>query len=105
MNLTYNSQLNTAALDAFNSPGIADNILLNNAKFLRQEENLVEVDCPDIYKYRPDRIAFQYYGDSNFYPLVLLANNIGTLFHFVPSKFGNKIKMIKSQVIVDLLKL
>ena len=30
MSLTYNTQLNTAAIDAYNSPGIADNILLNN---------------------------------------------------------------------------
>ena len=103
MILTYNAQLNTEALDTLNIPGISTSLLLNNLKFLKMDENLIEVECGDIYKYRPDRIAFQYYGDCNYYPLVLIANNLGTLFNFVPAHFGNKIKLIKSKVIQDLL--
>ena len=105
MNILYNSQSNTEALDTLNIPGISNSVLLNNLKMLKMEENLVEVDCPDKYKYRPDSIAYQYYGDSNFFPLVLVANNLGSLLQFVPSNFGNKIKLIKSQVIKNLLKI
>jgi hypothetical protein len=105
MSITYNTQVNTQALDSYLDPGIDTNIILNNLQYLKQDKNLVEVDCPDIYKYRPDRIAYQYYGDCNFFPLVLAANNLGSLLQFVPSRFGNKIKLIKSQVIKNLLKI
>ena len=105
MNLLNNSQVNTQALDTLLSTGISKSILLNNLKYLKMEENLVEVECPDKYKYRPDSVAFQYYGDSNFFPLVLIANNLGSLLQFDPSKFDNRIKLIKSQVIQNLLKI
>jgi hypothetical protein len=62
MSITYNTQVNTQALDTYLDPGIDSNIILNNLQYLKQDKNLVEVDCPDIYKYRPDRIAYQYYG-------------------------------------------
>jgi len=104
-NALYNNQNNTMIMDAFTNDSIVGNVFLDNIQFLKHPDNIIEIDCSDDYKYRPDKLAKQYYGDANYFQIILLANNIGTLFHFVPSKWNNKIKLIKTKVIEDLLKL
>lgn len=103
MNLLYTSDIDSTVYDQYLDPVILGNILNDKMLFLQRPENIVIIDVPDIYKYRPERIAAQYYGSEQFYPLILIANNIGSLFQFIPSKFDNKIKMIKSKVIQKVL--
>ena len=103
MSLLYNSPSNTFIINQFANDSIVGNIFLDNIQLLKNEENLIEVDCEDIYKYRPDVIARKYYGDSSYYHIVLIANGLGTLLHFIPSKFNNKIKLVKTEVIEKLL--
>jgi hypothetical protein len=102
MNLLYTS-LNSEVYDQYLEPTILGNIINDRIHYIQKAENLVEIDVPDIYKYRPERVALRYYGSEQYYPLILAANNIGTLFQFVPSHFNNKIKMLKSEVVQQLL--
>lgn len=103
MNLTYSKNIDTTVLDKYLEPEIVGNIINDKIHYLQSPENLVLVTVPDTYKYRPERIAHQYYGHESYYPLILAANNIGSIFHFIPSHFNNQIKMIKSDVVRKIL--
>ena len=102
MELLY-TPINSVVYDQYLEPSILGNVINDRIHYIQKPENLVEIDVPDIYKYRPERVALRYYGSEQFYPLILAANNIGTLFHFIPSNFNNKIKMLKSSVVQQLL--
>ena len=104
MELQYSKQLDSTIYDFYLEPTVYGNILNDNIHFLQRPENLVIVEVPDIYKFRPERVAKFYYGSEQYYPLILIANNIGSLFQFIPSEFNNQIKMIKSEVIQKMIK-
>jgi uncharacterized membrane protein len=89
--------------DQYLEPSIIGNVINDNIHYLLNVENIVFIDVPDTYKYRPELVALQYYGSEQYYPLILAANNIGSLLQFVPSRFNNQIKMIRSEVIQKLL--
>jgi hypothetical protein len=103
MNLLYNKDLDSVMYDLYLEPTILGNIINDRIHYIQRPENLVLIDVPDTYKYRPERIALQYYGSEQYYPIILAANNIGSLLQFIPSEFNNKIKMVKSEVIQKLL--
>lgn len=104
MELQYTKDLDSTIYDFYLEPTLYGNILNDNIHFLQKPENLVIVEVPDHYKFRPERVAKYYYGSEQYYPLILLANNIGTLFQFIPSDFNNQIKMIKSEVIANIIR-
>ena len=99
MVLTYGQAIDTTVLDQYLDPTILGNILNDRIHYIQKEENLVIINVPDTFKYRPERIARQYYGSESYYPIILAANNIGSIMDFVPSRFNNQIKMLKSEVI------
>ncbi len=99
MDLLYNKNMDTTILDQYLEPQILGNLINDKIHYIQDPKNLVVIYVPDTYKYRPERVAKQYYGHESYYPLILAANNIGTLFQFVPSEYNNQIKMLKSEVI------
>ena len=103
MNLTYSQNIDTTVLDQYLEPEILGNLINDKIHYLQKPENLILINVPDTYKYRPERVALQYYGHESYYPMILAANNIGTLFQFIPSHFNNQIKMVKSEVIQKIL--
>lgn len=104
MELQYKTELDSSIYDFYLEPVVFGNILNDNIFYFQKSENITIVEVPDNYKFRPERVAKFYYGNEQYYPLILLANNIGTLFDFVPSNFNNQIKMINSEVVNKLLK-
>ncbi len=103
MELLYKTDVNSTIYDQYLEPSILGNIINDKIHFIQKPENLITINVPNTYKFRPERVAKQFYGHESFYPLILAANNIGTLFHFVPSNFNNQIKMLKSEVIEQIL--
>ena len=99
MTLTYGQNIDTTILDQYLDPTILGNILNDRIHYIQKEENVVIINVPDTFKYRPERIALQYYGSELYYPIILAANNIGSIMEFIPSRFNNQIKMLKSEVI------
>jgi len=102
MELAYTSNIYSIMLDQYLEPTITGNLINDNLKLLQSDDNIVRIKVSDKYKFRPELVARQYYGHESFYPLILAANNIGSLLHFIPSEFNNEIKMIKSNVIEKL---
>jgi len=102
MKLIYDKDMDTRILDEYMQPEILGNIINDKIHYIQNPKNLVTIAVEDTYKYRPERIAKQYYGHESYYPLILAANNIGSLFQFIPSEYNNRIKMLKSEVIEKL---
>ena len=102
MELLYTS-IDSRVYDQYLDPSIIGNVINDNIHYLQKPENLVYVNVPETFKYRPELVALQFYGSEQFYPLILAANNIGSLLQFIPSKFNYKIKLIRSDVIQKLL--
>ena len=103
MDLLYTGNINSQVYDQYLEPSIIGNVINDNFHFLQRPENLIYVDVPDTFKYRPDLVALQFYGSEQFYPLILAANNIGSLLQFIPSEFNHNIKLIRPEVIQKLL--
>ena len=67
------------------------------------DENLDEISFNEKFQYRPDIVAKQVYENEFFYPLILLANNIGSITFFDIANVGNTIKYIKPEIINYIL--
>lgn len=105
MEIIYTSPKLTLAIDDFKDPVIVGSIIMDNMNTLLNPDNVVKVNVPDNYKYRPERLALDYYGNESLYPLILAANNIGTLFHFIPELFNNTMNIPKASIIKQLFNL
>jgi len=92
--IEYNiSDHNNEFINSYSDPVVMGNYLLDNNM---TNDNIIEtINIDQKYKYRPDRIAYEYYGDDSLFPLILSANNLRSLLDFDPEKLGNTIKVIK----------
>jgi len=63
--------------------------LLVSGNFLR--ENCYMVPFRKKYAYRPDLIAYEEYGIMEYYPVILFANNINSIFQFSQTNLKNHI--------------
>lgn len=84
------------------------NILLNT--FFRNYDNLVDSASlvkfsNDNWNLRPYSFCEDYYGSSFFYPVILIANNIGTIFDFTNENLDGVIITPKKTTIIELLSL
>lgn len=72
----------------------ADDIMNNkfyiNKEYLIENSIYVKFDI-DKWKYRPNIFCNDYYQEQYFYPVILLVNNITTMFNFVPDSFLNQL--------------
>jgi hypothetical protein len=62
-------------------------------KFLSLSTEFIQVNSKiitltDNDKYRPDKLAYEYYGDDMYYPCILAANNLGSVFSFKPDRLN-----------------
>ena len=51
-------------------------------------ENSVIYNIDNTYKYRPDKVAYEVYADEFYYPWILQANSLGTIFQFIPENLN-----------------
>jgi len=70
----------TRPVNVFIDPHIFTNNLIKNKKLLIKNSNLIEID--ERYDYRPDRLAYEIYGEDFFYPAILIANDLGSILQF-----------------------
>jgi len=104
MNILYQvSDSTTVAKNEFAKSNILGNLIVDNGALFRDKENLVEIPLSNIYKYRPERIAYEYYGDEGFFPIVLASNNLKTLLEFDPNRMNNKAYLLKSDLVKAIL--
>lgn len=91
-------------LNEFRKP-IHENIYFRNYPYLARKSNLVPFD-EDKWKRRPSLFCSDYYDDPYLYPVILLLNNIGSIYDFIPEKLiKNMILAPEKNVIFEILSL
>jgi hypothetical protein len=91
----------TRMLDLFLEPHIFLNELIKRKPELTK--NSVEIEIDSRYDFRPDRLAFEYYGQDFWFPAILLANNLGSILQFKADTLGFKCRIPNADTIIDIL--
>jgi len=103
--LTYNTELSTPAIDQYNTPQVIGNMINDRIHYIQKPENNIIIPVNNTYKFRPERLALEQYGDELLYPIILASNNIGSIFDFDPTLFNNEIKLLKPEIVRNVLQL
>lgn len=95
----YTSKL---VLREFNKPP-HQNCFFRNLEVLRVESIYVGFDNSS-WRMRPDKFCSDYYKNHNFYPIILLVNNISTLFKFTAEDVTKRVIIApKYKIIIKIL--
>lgn len=80
------------------------NIFMTNIEYLLRNSDVI-VFKKDNWRQRPDVYCLDYYDNYNLYHIILLTNNIGSRFDFLPNKLpiNNYIITPKIDTILSLL--
>ena len=82
----YNSK---KILYEFNKP-VHENCFFRNLDILREESEYISFN-KESWRMRPDMFCSDYYKDHNLYPVILLVNNISTIFKFTAEDVKERI--------------
>ena len=71
---------------------IHDNRFIINLDYLLYEQNFDYVDfSKGVWSLRPDFFCADHYEHPHIYPLILLVNNLKTIFEFIPENIPNNL--------------
>lgn len=76
-------------IEEFKKP-INSNVFFNNIDLLQTNSNLISFDN-DRWYMRPEVFCKDQYNEPYYYQVVMLINNIKTIFEFVPDNFVERI--------------
>ena len=94
-----NDTRNYSFINEFTKEHIFENNLLQlPIDFIIRNSEKISID--DTYKYRPDKLAYEYYGDDMYYPWILQANSIGSILNFIPSQMDYEV-FVPNRYFVD----
>ena len=102
MGLLYKLDTDTTILDGYIDPEIMGNVLNDRIHYIQRPENNIIINVNNTYKFRPERLAYEQYGNEQLYPIILAVNNIGSLLDFDPALFNNNIKLLKPEIIKNI---
>jgi len=81
----------TRAINSFIEPHLFMNNLLKAKKDLERNATIIDIDSR--YNYRPDRLAYEVYGQDFWYPAILIVNNLGSILQFKADILNFKCKI------------
>jgi len=94
---------NTDVINEFLKNHLFENALIRNHNKLVNNSDVVDID--ESYDFRPDRLAYDIYGEDFFYPAILAANNLGSMLQFKASVLDYKCLIPNKGVIMDMLEI
>ena len=76
------------------------NKFFENSENLWNNSTLVKFS-QDNWRMRPDKFCLDYYSEPYLFPVVLLINNLGSIFEFLPTSFSDELIIVpdKSRII------
>lgn len=92
---------NTDAIDTFIEPHVFLNKLIRRKYELEVGATTIEIDAR--YDFRPDRLAFEQYGQDFWYPALLIVNNIGSMLQFKAEQLNFQCKIPSATTIANIL--
>jgi hypothetical protein len=91
----------TRAIDTYIEPHIFINKLIKQQRELEKGMTIIDIDSR--YNFRPDRLAFELYGQDFWYPAILVINNLGSLLQFKAEILNFKCKIPSMEAIKRVL--
>jgi len=91
----------TKAIDLFIEPHIFMNVLLKHKTTLDASSEIINID--PRHDYRPDRLAYEIYGQDFWYPAILIANNMGSMLQFKADVLNFKCKIPNIEVVQQII--
>jgi hypothetical protein len=88
-------------LDSFTSPHIFEHPAFTNFEILRDNSEEIIIDAR--YNLRPDLLSFERYGTNFWYPVILTANKLGSIFQFRAEYLNNKCLIPSNEIITQFL--
>ncbi len=81
----------TEVINSFIEPHIFLNKMIRGTHDLKKNAIIVDMDAR--HDFRPDRLAYEYYGQDFWYPAILIANNLGSMIQFNAESLNFKVNM------------
>lgn len=72
------------------------------AEYFENPDNFIEIDFTEIYKYKPQYLAHEYYGNPKLGYLILYANKLDSVVEFIPENLNGKIKIMKFEKLLEI---
>ena len=91
----------TKAINEFINEHLFNNPLIKNENLLKKEAYEMEID--ERYDYRPDKLAYEVYGEDFYYPFILAANNLGSMLQFKAEILNYKCLVPRAEVARSLI--
>ena len=67
------------------------------------EENLYILELDKSYKFRPDIVSQIFYGNIEYFHLILMVNGMKTFLEFIPEKYNHLILVFKPSILPSVL--
>ncbi len=93
---------NTDALNVFIEPHVFMNKLIRGKKDLEKNAQVITIDAR--YDFRPDRLAYEYYGQDFWFPAILVVNDIGSMLQFKAECLNFECLIPQMETISNILK-
>jgi hypothetical protein len=84
------------------SKSIFDNVFYRNRQFLRLSSDIVKFE-KNIWEYNPQQFCLDQYSIVHIYPIILLINNLKSLFEFTSEKLNYQIYAPTKSSIISIL--
>lgn len=98
---TTSSEKDTTLINVFIEPKIFLNHLIQYKYILKQDTTILDLDLK--YKFRPDRLAYDLWGQDLWYPVLLATNNMGSILEFNPERMGYTCEIPSDESLSKLL--
>lgn len=106
--IVYNNNYDSDLLQS-NDPKLLDTLSIPNIfdNFTKFEtlirNNTYNIDIDTGYDFRPDKVALEQLGNQLLYPLILIANDLCSIFQFRPKNLQYKLKVPTSDTVKYIL--
>lgn len=97
---SHTSDVRTLLKEFSKSPH--SNIIYKNKKGLISSADTVTFTSPS-WNYNPMQFCVDHYDKQYYYPVILVSNNIGSIYEFTQQNLNNEIIAPKLSVIISLL--
>ena len=97
------NEKSTALINLFTEPRVFLNILTQYKYILTQDA--INYPLNENYKFRPDRLAYELWGQDLWYPAILAVNNIGSIMQFNPDQMGQNCIIPTDENLVRVLRI
>lgn len=98
---TTAKEKNTLLLNTYTDATIFNNTIIQYKNILEKDAEIYPID--ERYHLRPDKLAYDIWGQDLWYPAILAINNLGSILQFKPESLGYNCKIPSTDNMLKVL--